>query len=158
MGQPDGNYLNWAFLRRTALSTLVTMLLVSLFTGGYAAPALGARYFLFAFWSLTFFSLTALIFRHLLFGGDKVLGLLFVVGKLASLAGLFLILLEWPLPEVGGHPERSHMIAMIAGIGTPLAVVFLRVIGAVIEVQRRQSARSVVSISPQAAGEVKSKP
>lgn len=126
--------LKWGFLRRTVISTVVTSLLVGLFSAVYYDLLWGARYLLFSLWSIIFFSLTGLIFKHLLFQRNSLLGIAFIGMKLGSLGALFAVILIWPFE---GPMAKAHVIAMILGITTPFAVLVLRTLGLMMSPQRR---------------------
>lgn len=115
--------LNWAFLERTVRSTVVAATLVALSVAVYVAMDVGARYLFFALWSLAFFSTTGLIFKNLLFNRSRIKGFAAVIAKLALLVAVYAVLFAWPIQE---HNARPHMIAMVAGVTTPLIVLVLR--------------------------------
>jgi hypothetical protein len=128
--------LGWAFLERTALSIVVTALLVALSAAVYVSIEVGARYLFFALWALTFFSTTALIFRHLLFNQSRVKGFLAVAVKMGALVAVYIVLWAWPV--LPGEQEKAHMIAIVAGVTTPLLVFLLRVGGWAMEQNKRE--------------------
>lgn len=132
---PPAPALNWAFLERTVRSTVITAALVALSVAVYVAMAVGARYLFFALWSLAFFSTTGLIFKNLLFNRSRLKGLAAVFAKLGLLVAVYAVLWAWPIQ---GDLARAHMIAMIAGITTPMAVLVLRAIGWVTEQNRKE--------------------
>lgn len=127
--------LNFAFLKRTAIATLITALLVGLFAAVYYSPAWAGRYLIFALWSLTFFILTAFIFKAMAFSRDRILGFSLILAKLALLVGIFFIMMAWPIPE--GEAHRPQALAMFLGISTPLFVLVLRVIGFMSELAKK---------------------
>lgn len=126
--------LDWAFLRRTALATVITSVTVALFTAVYYSMTWGARYLIFALWSMTFFSFTALIIKYFVVRASRIMGLLFMVGKLACLGLMVGLLMVWPPNE---SELRSQGLAMILGIGTPFIVLILRVLGWAMEAKRK---------------------
>ena len=126
--------LDWAFLRRTALATLITSGIVALFASVYFSMAWGARYLVFALWSMAFFSFTALIIKYFVVRANRVMGLLFMAGKLACLGLMVGLLMAWPINE---SEVRSQGVAMVLGIGTPFMVLVLRVLGWVMEAKRK---------------------
>jgi hypothetical protein len=128
--------LGWAFLQRTALSIVVTASLVALAVAVYVSINVGARYLFFALWALTFFSTTALIFRHLLFNRNPIRGFLAIAVKMAALVAVYVVLWSWPV--VPGEQEKAHMIAIVAGVTTPLLVFLLRVGGWAMEQKKRE--------------------
>jgi hypothetical protein len=158
--------LDWGFLRRTFLATVITTLIVALFATVYLDPAWGGRYLLFGLWSIAFFSLTGLMFKYLLFSPYRVLGLAFAGLKVALLIFPVLILWKmWPLPRIDGSVDRAQAVAMFVGITTPFVVLLLRVIGFFSQAQRKGllpqiQASSVSSTSNRKPGngELKSHP
>ncbi|MCH8332565.1 hypothetical protein IIC65_01415 [Candidatus Sumerlaeota bacterium] len=125
--------LDWTFLRRTAAATVATLLLVALI-GSIYSIAWGARYLAFSIWSLVFFSLTALILKSMMFDQNRVRGMLFVGLKVLWVMALISIPFVWPIE---GADVRSHGIAMVAGITTPLGLVVLRALGFLMEPRRK---------------------
>jgi hypothetical protein len=130
--------LGWAFLERTAISIVVTASLVALTAAVYVSIEVGARYLFFALWALTFFSTTALIFRHLLFSQSRIKGFLAIAVKIGALVAVYVALWAWPV--VPGQQEKAHMIAIVAGVTTPLFVFLLRVGGWAMEQNKRERA------------------
>jgi hypothetical protein len=128
--------LSWGFLRRTAISTLISSSLIALLVAYYGAMDLGARYLLFSIWALAFFATTALIFRNLLFRENRLMGLAAVVAKLGLLGVIYYVLWAWPIPGKG--IADAHGIAMLAGLTTPMVVLVLRVLGLAMN-QNKQS-------------------
>lgn len=130
--RPKG--LDWTFLRRTAAATVVISLLIALFSSVYYSMAWGGRYLAFSIWSLVFFSLTALILKSLMLDQNRVRGMVFVGLKVLWVMALISIPFVWPIE---GADVRSHGIAMVAGITTPLGVVVLRALGFLMEPRRK---------------------
>lgn len=122
--------LDWGFLRRTALATLVTSFLVALFGALNHSPVWGGRYLVFALWSIAFFACSAMIFKNLLFEKNRVGGMLWIAAKLFCLVALMVIPQVWPMD---GPEFRAHAFAMFAGVTTPMAVLVLRVLGRLME-------------------------
>lgn len=131
--------LNWAFLERTVLSTVVSAALVGLMIAVYFSMEVGARYVFFALWSVSFFATTGLIFKYLLFSRSRLRGMLAVAAKLGLLVLVYAVLFGWPIP--GSAHERAHMIAMVAGVTTPLVVLVLRAMGWAMDQNKQERAR-----------------
>ena len=126
---PPPLLLDARFLRRTLWATLVTLGLVALMTSVYGAPKWGAWFAASGLWALVFFAMTpplvAALGRH---SGHGRVGI-WLLGKLvwtvALMAGLvFALRLD------AAFLSGSGAWALLGGLGTPLAVVTLRVLGA----------------------------
>lgn len=126
--------LDWGFLKRTALASVVTTLLVALFSAYYYSPAWGGRYLVFAVWALVFFSLTGVIFQQLAFSTRRAVGFIYIMAKLAWMAVMFVILMVWPPNTEKGQAE---VVAMLLGVSTPLIVLVLRALGFLMEASRK---------------------
>ena len=118
--------LDWDFLRRTAIATVVASVLVALFSAVYFSPLWAGRYVVCSLWAIMFFSLSALIFKYLLFEPNKPLGIVLIVLKIAALAGLYVAFTAWPIQDATRNLEVS---GIITGITMPFIVLILRVIG-----------------------------
>lgn len=132
---PAAPALNWAFLERTVRSTVVAASLVALCVAVYVAMDVGARYLFFALWALAFFCTTGLIFKNLLFNKSRIKGLAAVAAKLGLLVAVYAVLWVWPIQ---GEHTRAHMIAMVAGVTTPLVVLVLRALGWAMDQNKKQ--------------------
>lgn len=96
-----------------------------------------------ATWAILFFTMSALIFRHLLILKNKPLGIIFIFLKVLTLAIMIPVLYYWPLE---GEFLRGHQIAMVTGISMPLLVVFFQGMGLALRVgldQARTNASAV---------------
>lgn len=134
MSAPALPPLDWGFLRRTVVATVVTTLLVGLFSTVYVSPGWGGRYLFFSLWATVFFSLSGLIFRYLLFETRRSLGFMLLGLKLVCLVLLFVIPPIWP---TSGPMFGAQVAAIFMGISTPLFVLVLRVLGSIMEHSRR---------------------
>jgi hypothetical protein len=128
--------LESAFLRRSAVASLVTSLVVASTAAVYFDPAWGWQYLLTALWALVFFSLTPLILKTLLFEERRMLGLALVVGKLVWMALIFWVMSGW---SAATESRGTVVASLLAGILTPLAVVSLRLVGRVMVQSRTDS-------------------
>ncbi len=126
--------IEWAFLRRTGIATVATVLLIALFSAVYYDLAWAARYVFFGLWSITFFASSAMIFKYMLFERRRALGFASIALKLATLVVAALVLLFWRVPE---QLVRAHSLAMLFGILTPFIVLILRTLGLMMEISRR---------------------
>ena len=114
------------FLKRTAVATVVTVLLVALFASVYVGGSWAARYLFAGLWALVFFALTPLIFKAMLFERKTVVGLAWIALKFLWLGVLFAVCYWWALGE---QSTPGEAMALVAGLTTPLAVAALRGIG-----------------------------
>lgn len=137
--------LDWPFLQRTAVSTVVAASLVALGIAVYVSVEVGARYLMFALWALVFFATTGLIFRNLMFNQNRARGLAAVAVKVLALVGIYAALWAWPIQ---GEQARAHMIAMVAGVTTPLVVLILRVLAWAMDQNRQSKQESAECSSP----------
>lgn len=126
--------IEWAFLRRTGIATVVTVLLIALFSALYYDLAWAGRYLFFGLWSITFFASSAMIFKTMLFERRRALGFVFIALKIATLVAAALVLMFWRVPE---QLVRAHSLAMLFGILTPFTVLILRTLGLMMEISRR---------------------
>lgn len=143
---PTAPALNWAFLERTVRSTVVTASLVALSVSVYHSIPVGARYLFFALWALSFFTATGMIFKYMLFNTSRIKGLSVVVAKLGLLVLVYAVLFGWPIP--GSEHERAHMIAMVAGVTTPLVVLVLRALSWAMDQNRLERRRGTRAAAP----------
>ena len=114
------------FLKRTAVATLITVLLVALFTSVYVGGAWAARYLFAGLWALVFFALTPMIFRAMITERKTVEGLVWIAIKFLWLGVLFAVCYRWAL---GAQTSMAEAMGLVAGLTTPLAVAALRGIG-----------------------------
>lgn len=117
--------LDFAFLRRTVRATIAASLLIALLSSLLYSPLWGARYVIFALWSIGFFSISGLIFKYMLFDRNKLVGFGFIALKLLALAPIFAVAYLWPIPEAEG--SRAHVMAMFLGVTTPFVVLLFMV-------------------------------
>lgn len=126
--------LGWAFLKKTAIMTLITVFLIGLFSTVYADPAWGARYTVFGLWAIVYFALTAFLLKSMVVDRNRKRGFALLAGKLAFLASMYLILTAWPIDTEAGNAEQ---FALLAGVLTPFAVLILRTLGFMMEMNKR---------------------
>lgn len=115
------------FMRRTALSILVTLVLVALVAATYFHAALWAgQYLASGAWMLGFLGLTPLIIKALLFDGDVLRGIALVMVKMVLLGLMFAALWYWTR---GTYDKLAFGSAIVSGGVTPFVVVLLRALG-----------------------------
>ena len=115
------------FLRRTAVATLVTIVLVALCAGVYRSLPWAGVYLAAALWSLGFFAITPFIFKAMLFDRRTGRGRLLIALKLFWMS--LMLLFGWWIGTLGLDRTLTGS-ALVAGVVTPLVVVTLRVLGA----------------------------
>jgi len=139
------------FLRRTAWATVITIMLVSACAAAYYDPFWSLRYALIGFWSIGFFTLTALIFKNLLFDGRAFTGIMLTILKIASLGAIFAInFYLWPVTDESGKSLPGHALALTLGLITPFAVFVLRLMGFLMEFQKGGGKFSLMQMLPPA--------
>jgi hypothetical protein len=130
--------LRATYLRRTAIATVITLLLVAMTVAAYAPGgwAWAGRYLTVGFWSMAFFGLIAPIFKALLFDRRVGRGLMLIGAKIVLLGALFVLCLHW---SRSGINSLALATSVIGGILTLQAVIVLRAVGAMMQARARQA-------------------
>lgn len=137
------------FLKRTAWATVLTVMIVGLCASAYYDSLWALRYSLTGLWAIGFFALTALIFRNLLFQGQPIKGIFYVVLKIVSLAVIFALnFYFWPVVGADGKAIPGHTLALTLGLITPFFVFVLRLFGFLLEVQKNGGTLSIMDVMP----------
>ena len=118
------------FLRRTALATLATLILVTMTVTVYGIPAWAGYYLATGLWSLVFLALTPLIVKAIMFDRRPLAGLGLAAVKVVWLGLMLAFCLHWSAKAASPMVFKT---ALIAGVTTPLAVIVLRAVGAACE-------------------------
>lgn len=147
--------LSSPYLRRTALWAGLTLGLVALNVAVYWSPRWAGAYLLSGIWALVFFALTPLIIKSMMFERRPLRGLALIGLKVFWLL-LLLIVLSMGVGEAA--VGRLTITAVIAGLTTPLAVVFLRALGAAWHQPADKTPQRLNPGQPNPASRVETKP
>lgn len=117
------------FLKRSVISSAAVILMVALFAYVSFDRIWALHYLMFGFWSLGFFGLSGFLIKAMMFDRRPLKGFAFIAGKflLLALAGVYL---ANAAPEGGERGLNRMLFGTLAGMLTPLAVVVLRAVGA----------------------------
>ena len=115
-----------SFIKRSILSTGITLGLVALTVAVYWSRAWAGWYLVSGVWAVVFFALTPLIIKALVFDRRLLAGLSLTALKLIWL-GLMLGLCLYATRA--GQDSTRLGSALLAGVSTPLVVVVLRALG-----------------------------
>lgn len=133
--------LDWPFLRRTVVATVVCSLIIAVCASGYGQIEWAGRYLIFALWPMGLYAITGLVLRCMI-EGKQARGFALMAAKIAGLAALYAIYTAWPVPKDAGRSDMLQASAMFFGVATPFAVFFLRFFGLMMETQRKQTAQA----------------
>lgn len=131
-GQTRMPVIDMRFLKRTAASTAVVIVTVALFAFVKFNRAWAGYYLLFGFWSLGFFSLTALMIKAMLLDRRPRMGIFFVGLKLAMMIAAAAFLMIAAPTAAGGESGNIEATGVVAGTLTPFLTLILRVFGAML--------------------------